>query len=60
MTIDEAIEILSSAAYDKVLTTGVDFTDALKLGGEALKRLSVLRRLRLSCALEPLQGEAIE
>lgn len=44
MKIQKAIEILSESAYGKSFTTGSDFTDALKLGIEALQRIVYLRK----------------
>ena len=57
MTIDKAIEILSSSAYWGMTTLDQNFKDACKLGIEALIIIQKERRDLLSYAGELLPGE---
>lgn len=60
MNIDQAIEILSEAAFGHAVTFGPDFYDADRLGLEALKAVKSSREYVYIMELEKLPGETIE
>jgi len=60
MTLNEAIEILSLSAYGGTTTHNNRFTEALKLGIEALKRELAGDNLPLDKLLKRLPGETPE
>ena len=57
MTIDKAIDILSTSAYWGMTTLDQNFKDACRLGIEALMIIQKERRDLLSYAGELLPGE---
>lgn len=57
MTIDKAIEILTDYKMQSAFEATTDFTDALKLGIEALKRLKEHREEHIDITFRALSGE---
>lgn len=60
MTLTKAIEILADAAYNKSITFGPDFYNALKLGIEAMKHFKYHRDENIISFVKWLPGETEE